>query len=295
MKKITLLIVLSILAGKVSAQEEKYDFNIDQTKIDSFKDSLRFVNINPKNNDEAYLLLKASAYYFFKNADSTIYFEKLAENYTATHDFKRLQVYNHLFLSQVYAMMKSNFSLATYYVNLAKKERDEFDLKESLIEEDIQTLLFLSYSGLGSYSKVKKYLDTKGATIMQETYASSVLWNPVSMHAGNYKSIGEYDSAIKYGLMAVDYNRNAPKEKKYGYTYYIIADAYVHKKEYQKAIDYLNEGFPYFMQNNFAKDISQGYAVYTQAFLGLKKYDSAIYYGNLAISLVLKLRTPMVF
>jgi len=289
MKKITLFIVLSILAGKVSAQEEKYDFNIDQTKIDSFKDSLRFVNINPKNNDEAYLLLKAGAYYFFKNADSTIYFEKLVEKYTANHDFKRLQVYNHLFLSQVYSMMKSNFSLATYYVNLAKKERDEFDLKESLIEQDIQTLLFLSYSGLGSYSKVKKYLDTKGATIMQETYTSSVLWNPVAMHAGNYKNIGEYDSAIKYGLMAVDYNRKAPKEKKYGYTYYIIADAYVHKKEYQKAIDYLKEGFPYLMQNNFAKDISQGYGVYTQAFLGLKKYDSAIYYGNLAYQLSTKI------
>jgi serine phosphatase RsbU (regulator of sigma subunit) len=282
MKKIVIFIALSILVGKISAQEEKYDFNLDQTKIDSFKDSLRFVNINPKNNDEAYLLLKASSYYFFKNADSTIYYQKLAENYTATHDFKRLQVYNHLFLSQVYAMMKSNFSLATYYVNLAKKERDEFDLKEALIEEDIQALVIMSYSGLGSYTKVKKELDKRSPTIMQQTYSSDVLWNPVAMHAVFFKDIAEYDSAIKYGLMAIEYNKKVPENKKYGYTYYVVAEAFIHKKEFQKALDYLKEGFPYLIQNNFAKDISQAYGTKAQAFFGLKRYDSAIFYANKA-------------
>jgi serine phosphatase RsbU (regulator of sigma subunit) len=105
------------------------------------------------------------------------------------------------------------------------------------------------------------------------------------MLAGSYKGIGEYDSAIKYGLMAVDYNRKAPKNKKYGYTYYIIADAYVYKKEYQKAIDYLIEGIPYLLQNNFPKDISQYYDVYANAHFGLNNYDSAIFYENIAFKM----------
>ena len=271
------------------SQEKTYEFTIDQTTIDSFKDSVNLISTNPKNNDEAYLLYKCSNYYFFKNADSSIYYDKLVENYTKTHDFKLMQVYNHIHLSQLYVMMKSNYSLSTYYVNLAKKERDEFNIKDPIIETYIQSLLNLSYSGLGSFSKVKKQLDKQGPTIMKETYASNVLWNPVAMLAGSYKGIGEYDSAIKYGLMAVDYNRKAPKNKKYGYTYYIIADAYVKKKEYKKAIDYLIEGFPYLFQNNFPKDISQYYDVYANAHFGLNNYDSAIFFENIAFNMSNKL------
>jgi tetratricopeptide (TPR) repeat protein len=237
--------LLILVFSKGFSQEKKYNFEVDQTTIITFRDSIKLVSINPSNNDEAYLLLKCSGYYFFRNADSSIYYLKLIENYTNTHDFKLLQVYNHLYLSQVYAMMKSNYSLATYYVNLAKKERDEFGINDPVIEEDIQQLLVMSYSGLGSFSKVKKILDTKGSTIMKETYESNVLWNPVAMLSNFYRGISEYDSALKYALMAVDYNRKAPSNKKYGYTYYIIADIYLNKNEYQKSIEYLREGMPY--------------------------------------------------
>jgi len=267
------------------SQEKFYNFVFDPITIDAFKDSINLVSKNPKNNDEAYLLFKCANYYFFKNADSSIYYDKLVENYAKTHDFKLMQVYNHIHLSQLYAMMKSNYSLSTYFVNLAKKERDEFNIKDPIIEIYIQILLNLSYTGLGSFSKVKKQLDLQGPTIMKQTYVSNDLWNPVAMLAGSYKGIGEYDSAIKYGLMAVDYNRKAPKNKKYGYTYYIIADAYVYKKEYQKAIDYLIEGIPYLLQNNFPKDISQYYDVYANAHFGLNNYDSAIFYENIAFKM----------
>jgi len=267
------------------SQEKFYNFVFDPITIDAFKDSINLVSKNPKNNDEAYLLFKCANYYFFKNADSSIYYDKLVENYAKTHDFKLMQVYNHIHLSQLYAMMKSNYSLSTYFVNLAKKERDEFNIKDPIIEIYIQLLLNLSYTGLGSFSKVKKQLDLQGPTIMKQTYVSNDLWNPVAMLSGSYKGIGEYDSAIKYGLMAVDYNRKAPKNKKYGYTYYIIADAYVYKKEYQKAIDYLIEGIPYLLQNNFPKDISQYYDVYANAHFGLNNYDSAIFYENIAFKM----------
>ena len=271
--------LLILVFSKGFSQEKKYNFEVDQTTIITFRDSIKLVSINPSNNDEAYLLLKCSGYYFFRNADSSIYYLKLIENYTNTHDFKLLQVYNHLYLSQVYSMMKSNYSLATYYVNLAKKERDEFGINDPVIEEDIQQLLVMSYSGLGSFSKVKKILDTKGSTIMKETYESNVLWNPVAMLSNFYRGISEYDSALKYALMAVDYNRKAPSNKKYGYTYYIIADIYLNKNEYQKSIEYLREGMPYLQKNNFAKDIAQSYIVLAQAFHGLKNQDSSIYYA----------------
>ena len=267
------------------SQKKEYIFEVDQTTIGSFKDSIQLVSINPKNDDEAVELLKCSGYYFFRNADSSIYYLKIIENYSNTHDFKLLQIYAHLYLSQVYIMMKSNYSLATYYVNLAKKEVDENNLHNNLFDVAIPSLMNMCYAGLGSYSKVKKELDKKGPTIMKETYISKDLWNPVAMLANDYKGIAEYDSALRYGLMAVDYNRKAPENKKYGFTYYIVADTYVKTKQYQKAIDYLIEGMPYLIKNNFAKDIAQAKLVYAQAFYGLKQYDSAIYYCNVSNSL----------
>ena len=275
------LIVALLLTTYVGfSQNKEYNFEVDQTKICSFKDSIKLVSLNPQNNDEAVELLKCSGYYFFRNADSSIFYFKIIENYTNTHDFKLLQIYSHLYLAQAYLMMKSNYSLGTYYANLAKKEVDEYNLHVPFFDTAIPALLNMCYAGLGSYSKVKKELDKKGSTIMKETLLSKDLWNPVAMLANDYKGIAEYDSALKYGLMAVDYNRKAPENKKYGFTYFIVADTYVKTKQYQKAIDYLLEGMPYLMKNNFAKDIAQAKLVYAQAFYGLKKYDSAIYYSN---------------
>jgi len=281
MKKYVLILVLILLASQNAfSQEKKYDFNFDDLD-DSFKDSINLINNLPESKDKAYFSLKAASYYFFKNGDSALYFSKKAEEYTKSNDFKELQVSTHLFIARLYVMIKSNYSLALYYSNLAKKEQEEFKLDFD-ISEWIVMIEQLCYEGLGSYSKVKKVLDKSSANIMKETYASTVLWNPVAMLAGSYNSIKEYDSAIKYGLMAVDYNRKAPQEKKYGFTYYILSDAFVHKKEYQQAINYLREGFPYLVKNNIYKDITQAYGVYAKAFFGLKQYDSAIYFGNIA-------------
>jgi serine phosphatase RsbU (regulator of sigma subunit) len=286
MKKYLLILVLIVLAHQNTfSQEKKYDFNFNPLElIDSFKDSINLINNLPESKDKAYLYLKAASYYFYKNGDSAIYFSKKAEEYTKSNDFKLLQVNTHLQLAQIYVMLKSNYSLALYYSNLAKKEQEEFKLDFD-ISEWIGGIEQLCYEGLGSYSKVKKVLDKSSATIMEQTYASKDLWNPVAMLAGSYNAIKEYDSAIKYGLMAVDYNRKAAQEKKYGFTYYILSDAFVHKKEYQQAINYLREGFPYLKKNNIYKDIAQAYGVYAQAFFGLKQYDSAIYFGNIAFKM----------
>jgi len=282
-KYVLILLVFTFLSNQGFSQEKKYNFNFNEL-TDSFKDSIALIDNLPESKDKAYLYLKAASYYFFKNGDSAIYFCKKAEAYTKSNDFKLLQVNTHIYIAQIYVMLKSNYSLALYYSNLAKKEQDEFKLDANigLTAEDIE---LLCNQGLGSYSKVKKVLDKSSATIMETTYASKVLWNPVAMLAGSYNAIKEYDSAIKYGLMAVDYNRKAPQEKKYGFTYYILSDAYVHKKEYQEAINYLREGFPYLVRNNIFKDIAQAYDVYAQAFFGLKQYDSAIYFGNIAFKM----------
>jgi len=282
-KYVLILLVFIFLSNHGFSQEKKYNFNFNEL-TDSFKDSIALIDNLPESKDKAYLYLKAASYYFFKNGDSAIYFCKKAEAYTKSNDFKLLQINTHIYIAQIYVMLKSNYSLALYYSNLAKKEQDEFKLDANigLTAEDIE---LLCNQGLGSYSKVKKVLDKSSATIMEATYASTVLWNPVAMLAGSYNAIKEYDSAIKYGLMAVDYNRKAPQEKKYGFTYYILSDAYVHKKEYQEAINYLREGFPYLVKNNIFKDIAQAYDVYAQAFFGLKQYDSAIYFGNIAFKM----------
>jgi serine phosphatase RsbU (regulator of sigma subunit) len=95
-----------------------------------------------------------------------------------------------------------------------------------------------------------------------------------------YAQIKEYDSSIKYSKQAIELNRTFPKEKKWGFPYLVIADAYVNKKEHQKALDYLYEGFVEIKNNNFDKDIAQTYNIFAQAHLGLNHLDSAIYYAN---------------
>ena len=111
------------------SQEKKYDFDLDPALGLLIKDSIEIINQLPESNDKAFLQYKLGGYYFFRNADSTIYYSKLVQNYTDKNSFKELQYYNHFKLGQVYMMMKSNYSLALYYLNLAKKEAEELNVR----------------------------------------------------------------------------------------------------------------------------------------------------------------------
>jgi serine phosphatase RsbU (regulator of sigma subunit) len=262
------------------SQEKKYDFDLDPALGLLIKDSIEIINQLPESNDKAFLQYKLGGYYFFRNADSTIYYSKLVQNYTDKNSFKELQYYNHFKLGQVYMMMKSNYSLALYYLNLAKKEAEELNSYTGSFKEIVEGIIIQCYSGLGSYSKVKVKLVEMSKNALANSYDYKYLYTPVGMLGQMYAQIKEYDSSIKYSKQAIELNRTFPKEKKWGFPYFVIADAYVNKKEHQKALDYLYEGFVEIKNNNFDKDIAQTYNIFAQAHLGLNHLDSAIYYAN---------------
>jgi len=263
------------------SQEKKFHFKVDASGVELIKDSIDLINQLPESNNKAFLQYQLSRYYFFKNADSSIYYSKLVEKYTEENKFKELQYFNHASLGMIFMMMKSNFSLSLYYINLAKKEAEESNAYNGEIKELIENTEIQSYSGLGSYSKVKVRLDEFGKTALAQSYNYRNIYTPVGMLGQMYAQIKEYDSSIKFSRQAIDLNRTFPKEKKWGYPYIVISDAYVNKKEYQKALDYLYEGFVEIKKNNFEKDIAQTYNIFAQAYLGLKNKDSAIYYSSL--------------
>ena len=262
------------------SQEKKYDFDLDPALGLLIKDSIEIINQLPESNDKAFLQYKLGGYYFFRNADSTIYYSKLVQIYTDKNSFKELQYYNHFKLGQVYMMMKSNYSLALYYLNLAKKEAEELNAYTGSFKEIVEGIIIQCYSGLGSYSKVKVKLVEMSKNALANSYNYKYLYTPVGMLGQMYAQIKEYDSSIKYSKQAIELNRTFPKEKKWGFPYFVIADAYVNKKEHQKALDYLYEGFVEIKNNNFDKDIAQTYNIFAQAHLGLNHLDSAIYYAN---------------
>lgn len=262
------------------SQEKKYDFDLDPALGLLIKDSIEKINQLPESNDKAFLQYKLGGYYFFRNADSTIYYSKLVQIYTDKNSFKELQYYNHFKLGQVYMMMKSNYSLALYYLNLAKKEAEELNAYTGSFKEIVEGIIIQCYSGLGSYSKVKVKLVEMSKNALANSYDYKYLYTPVGMLGQMYAQIKEYDSSIKYSKQAIELNRTFPKEKKWGFPYFVIADAYVNKKEHQKALDYLYEGFVEIKNNNFDKDIAQTYNIFAQAHLGLNHLDSAIYYAN---------------
>ncbi len=285
--KYILLVFIGILfiSTNASSQNRDYVFDNDPLRSQIYKDSVDFINALPESKDKAYLLYQLTGYYFFKNADSSIYYSKKVEEYTSKNDFKQLQLFNHFGLSQLYFMMKSNYALSLYYLNLSIREAEELDMMHGFFKNDVELMTINCYAGLGSYSKVKSMLAGRGATALQKTIASKIVFTPIGMLETNYHQIKEYDSAIKYSLEAIIYNRTLSKELKWGYPYYIIADAYINKKEYSKALIFLHEGLAFIKQNNFEKDIAQAYETYAKAHYGLGQTDSAIFYANQAYTL----------
>ena len=171
------------------SQEKKYDFNLDPGAGLLIKDSIDFINQLPESNDKAYLQYRLGGYYFFRNADSTIYYSKLVDSYTEKNTFKELQYYNHFLLGQVYMMMKSNYSLSLYYLNIAKKEAEESNAYTGDIKENIEGVTIQCYSGLGSYSKVKVKLIEMSKNALANSY--------------NYKFIDKLGLMMDFGELWV--------------------------------------------------------------------------------------------
>ena len=277
--------VLIVLASQNAfSQEKKYDFNFDrfnQKNNKRIKDSANYFLAMPDSKDKSYYIYKLANLFFFSNSDSAIYYFKIAEQVAQSSNFQEILPEIHIDLANSYGMMKSNQSIALYYNTLTKQEYEKLKVKQVYPDFNIM----INYSRMGSSTKTKKILEKITPTVVAESYKSGNMISFVGMVGQTFNNINEQDSAIKYSLLALEFNQTLPEKNKWGFPYFILAQAYLQKNEYQKSLSYIYSGLKYIMANGFEKDITQVYICVARAHYGLKNIDSAIYYSKLSYNL----------
>ncbi len=285
MKKYVLILVLIVLASQNTfSQEKKYDFNFDrfnQKNNKRIKDSANYFLAMPDSKDKSYYIYKLANLFFFSNSDSAIYYFKIAEQVAQSSNFQEILPEIHIDLANSYGMMKSNQSIALYYNTLTKQEYEKLKVKQVYPDFNIM----INYSRMGSSTKTKKILEKITPTVVAESYKSGNMISFVGMVGQTFNNINEQDSAIKYSLLALEFNQTLPEKNKWGFPYFILAQAHLQKNEYQKSLSYIYSGLKYIMANGFEKDITQVYICVARAHYGLKNIDSAIYYSKLSYNL----------
>ena len=284
MKKYFVFIAFIAISSSASAQYKLSDFSIIKPSP-KFYDTLEMLKTMPESVERAMLESKAFTFYFYSNSDSALYFAKRVEAFAKKNDIKAMLVYHQLFIGTHYSNIKGNYALGLYYINLSKSEAKEYGLSDKFFDGTSTMMQLMSYAGLGSFSKVKKMLANEGSAAVRDAYIKENTWTPEGMIGQIFGSIKEYDSAIKYATLAININDTMPLALKWGFPYIVLSDAYNHKKEYQKALNILIKGAKDIKTNNFEKDIAESMAISAEAHLGLKNYDSAIYYANAAYKL----------
>ncbi|UUF15876.1 MULTISPECIES: ATP-binding protein [Flavobacterium] len=122
---------------------------------------------------------------------------------------------------------------------------------------------------------IKQVLDTT-----KNTYTQAVLNGSLGEY---YLDYAQYENFIKYQLKAITYKKllkkSTPNIENIGVSYSQIASAYIKMKQFDKAIEYLNEAKPYIKTSPYVSAFSCNY--YMQCFAAQKKSDSVLKYYKL--------------
>ncbi|KOP40087.1 tetratricopeptide repeat protein [Flavobacterium sp. WLB] len=122
---------------------------------------------------------------------------------------------------------------------------------------------------------IKQVLDTT-----KNTYTQAVLNGSLGEY---YLDYAQYENFIKYQLKAITYKKllkkSTPNIENIGVSYSQIASAYIKMKQFNKAIEYLNEAKPYIKTSPYVSAFSCNY--YMQCFAAQKKSDSVLKYYKL--------------
>ncbi len=281
MKKIASFLIVTLIVSPLFSQENINEYN-NLSFTEKIKDSIGIINSMSNTKEKALYFDKLATYYFYSNSDSSLKYMLKSESLAKKLNLPILAADNHVYLSMLYRMMKSNYSTSLYYANLAKKEVEVENITDSSFQANLFMQFLGIYASLGNFSKVKKMLNENAYQIMNPGKTSESIWTTIGMIGVYYNQINEFDSAIKYSYLALDLNKSLPLAKKWGFPYYILGDSYLKTKQYQKAIDILNEGKEIILSNNFEKDIAESYEIIADANFQLNNIDSAIYYANLS-------------
>jgi signal transduction histidine kinase len=123
--------------------------------------------------------------------------------------------------------------------------------------------------------EIKQILDTT-----KNTYTQSVLNGSLGEY---YLDYSQYENFIGYQLKAITYKKLLPKSisntENIGVSYSQIASAYIKMKQFDKAIEYLNNAKPYIKTSPYISAFYCNYAM--QCFVPMRKIDSIKKYYRL--------------
>ena len=288
MKKNIALLLLFITT--ISNAQYKFSDFVFRVPKENFNDTLQMIRTMPESVERAMLEQRAFTYYYYTDSDSSIYFGKRVEAYAKKHNIPAMLVFQQLFLGQHYSNVRANPALGLYYVNSAIAAAKENNLSDNFIEGMMTLSQLIAYSGIGSYTKVKKILAGEGRIAIRKAYFKENIWTPEGMMAQIYGNIKEYDSAIRLANIAIKINDSLPLTLKWGYPYIVLGNAYINKQEYQKALDIINKGKTDINANKIEKDLAEFFAITAEANFGLRHYDSALYYVYKAYNIAQKVK-----
>lgn len=152
------------------------------------------------------------------------------------------------------------------------------------IETQTSSLMRLNYiyyslnetqKGKELIATIKKVLDTT-----KSNYVQAVLYGSLGEY---YLNTSEYENFIRYQLKAINHkkrlDKSEPNTENIGVSYCQIASAYIKMKQFDKAIEYLNESKPYIKTSPYVSAFSCNYLL--QCYAAKKQPDSIKKYYNL--------------
>jgi len=273
MKKYFILCVLILQFHLSNAQFFK-DLNF------SLYDSLGAIENTTSYERKFEILMNIAYRYQWSKGDSAIiYFNKASKIAKENNDQTRLYL-TLSSISSTYNQSIGNYPLGLYYAIESRKLVDKvINVYISNYSLDLNLVhnynLAFSYAYLNNKELAYKYLEL--------TWPIAVRSKP-GFRNGNigklYYVLGNYDSALKYNRILVDFFKKTPYEKRWSGAYIIGGDIYRGLKMYDSAIVYYKLSLPLTVINSLYKDYLEASSGLTSVYAETNQLDSAIYYGT---------------
>ncbi|TCI89980.1 tetratricopeptide repeat protein [Tenacibaculum sp. M341] len=212
-------------------------------------------------------------------------YKRRTSNYTgALTDYLRAK--------KIYVSLKDSFGLAQSYHNIAMiyRYQKEYDKSVKNFKKAVElNLLFKNYKSLGNnYSMMSgSYKQARKLDSAYYVIDKAILYYDLSNYKeGKEQAIsnkatllvveGRHKEALPILLKYLDYVRKIKKKLSVISTLTNLANSYLHLKEYEKALIYVNESIEIATKENAKKKIFDGYLIRSRIYKAMNKDDLAL-------------------
>ena len=268
MKKYFLLLITIVALSQLSTYAQappdsvlnKYDTSSSNEKSNVISSYLNYFNKNDS------LFIK-------KSLELITYFEKQNDDEG---------VYETKFFLMRFLSSKNDFvtalDIALPYLSKSKKRKNYFEMRAALI--------FI----IDAYYQTKNF--TESIKYSKEIIPILLRLNDKKGLSENYSFIGHIyaetfmpDSGLAYSQQSVNIDNELKDSSHLKISLTTIAENYIARGDYDLAMPFLKKANLVYMDSSIGTDTFENYYAYAQAYLGLKKYDSSIYYAHQSLSL----------